>query len=135
MDIVEPLNFKGTISFSTVPPTFLEPPTNKVVSTEDTQSVNFTCKVQAYPRPTITWYREIEEGQERLITSGETERYMISETNSMLDGLYAVRSILAISDLRSQDSRRIRCVATISVQGDTQPPPEGRAAYLSVLGK
>ena len=60
--------------------------------------------MQGHPRPTITWYHEIEEGQERLITSSETEKYMISETNSTQDGLYVVRSILTISNLRSQDS-------------------------------
>ena len=102
----------------------------------DTQSVNFTCRVQAHPRPTITWYHEIEEGQEKQITSGaETEKYLISETNSTQDGVYVVSSILTISNLRSEDSGRIRCEATISVQANDQSPPEEETAYLSVLGK
>ena len=54
----------------------------------------------------------------------------------MLDGLYVVRSILTISNLRSQDSGLVRCVATIIVEADQPPPlPEEGAAYLSVLGK
>ena len=109
----------------TVPPTFLEYPLE--ASVVNSSSTIFSCKVQGYPQPTITWNHD---GRD---ATSKPDKYRIEQTVST-GPPFIVESNLTITTLRSEDSGNVKCVATVRTN-EGEMLEDQKISQLSFLGE
>ena len=108
----------------TVPPTFTDSSSDKVVSSDST---TFSCVVKGYPQPTIVWYHN------DVNTVNSPNKYTVQESVSD-EAPFIVASTLEIINLSSHDSGNVTCVAMVTTfEGESYV--EQKTSQLSVLGE
>ena len=110
--------------FHLVPPTFIEPPKDKVVSLDDQTLATFLCIANGFPTPTIVWYHNGDE-------TTSIEKYDVRPVTG--NDEFTTTSVLTIYSLENHDSGSVSCVAMVLLDGNNVMV--NSTVQLSVLGK
>ena len=94
------------------------------VITSHSTNASFNCSATGLPRPTIKWYKQLQNGTLQLINSAG--KYSIS---SLASGTQNLTSQLTISGTALTDTGTYVCQAISANKNETS------SAFLTVLGK
>ena len=93
----------------------------------NSSSTTFSCKVQGYPQPTITW------NHDGVDATTKPNEYRIEEIVST-GPPFIVESNLTIMALQSEDSGNLTCVAVVTTN-EGKNLEDRRTSYVSILGE